>query len=200
MNTRQQRHVVGTLCIVSFLALLFAGCTHDWEFPIAPVNYPQDNKINLKVELRLSKELRNAKWERTIGDTYIIRLGKVLSDNAEMLVRNLFSDVCVTDAIQPPEAEVDAIITPRMVSAERTRPMLIFQQQRTTIMIEWTVKDANGNLIWADTITGEGKSPMGLNEKKNTGKQVKAAVKELFQNSFQAISQSPEIRKFAATH
>ena len=165
-----------------------------------PVNYPQENKIDLKVELRLSKELHNAKWERTIGDTYIIRLGKLLSDNAEVLVRNLFSDVLVTDAIQPPEAAVDAIITPKMVSVERTRPMFIFQQQRTTIMIEWSVKDANGDLIWVDTITGKGKSPMGLNEKKNTGKQVKAAINQLFQKSFQAISQSLEIRKFAATH
>lgn len=199
MDIRQQRHVVGTLCIVSFLALLFAGCTFDWDFPMASVNYPQENKIDLKVELRLSKELRNAKWERTIGDTYIIRLGKVLSDNAEGLVRNLFSDVLVTDATQPSKTAVDAIITPKMVSVERTRPMFIFQQQRTTIMIEWTVKDANGDLIWVDTITGEGKSPMGL-KKKNTENQVKAAVKQLFQKSFQAISQSLEIRKFAATH
>ena len=107
-----------------------------------------------------------------------------------------------SDIGSPAKVKVDAILAPRMVSAERTRPMYIFQEQTTTIILEWMMKDVNGDLIWVDTITGEGKAPMGgpFGEKKNARKQVERALEELFQKSFETMSSSVEIRGFAATH
>ena len=90
MTTKQRRGVVGIMGI-SFLSLVLVGCTTIYEFPMDPVLYPQEDKIDLKVGIHLSEELRNAKWERKQqGDTFIIRLGKALCENAEALYVNCF--------------------------------------------------------------------------------------------------------------
>ena len=79
------------------LVWLLAGCTYVYEVPTnISVNYPAATKIPLSVELRLTDELRAAQWLReSMGDKFVMPLGVVLSDHAEAMSRQLFSEVTV---------------------------------------------------------------------------------------------------------
>jgi hypothetical protein len=80
----------------------------------------------------------------------------------------------------------------------------MFQEQTTSIELEWTLKDLKGDIVWIDIVTGEGKGRMGnparKSGKKAQEKQVQAVMRDLFLKSFDAISTSVEIRQFSDRH
>lgn len=185
--------------------LVLTACTHVYEVPTVPVTeYPATEKVNLVVALRVSDELRTAKWEKHVmGDTFRIPLGETLSQNAEMIARRLFFKVIVTHTAEElANAKVNALLTPKMILAERTAGATAFGESIFTIMLEWTLQDTAGNIVWAETIKGEGHARTGnmFTHKRNAQKQINETIQDLFQRSFHALSASPEIRKFAATH
>src|SRR6266446_215467 len=189
---------------VSLLATLVAGCTHTYSPPKNPVGgFPTVSKIPLNVELRLSDELRAAKWEsHWMGDTWLIPLGGAFTQNAEVVARELFSSVVVTNGNTGPAKDgVNAILTPRMVLVEQNRARWAYGNQVLTVLFEWTLADAQGNTVWVDTIKGESEEVMGtvLTQTSHGEKRVKELLEDLFRKSFQAMSSSPAIREFATT-
>lgn len=181
-----------------------AGCTITFNPPTHPVaGYVSTSKTPLNVELRLSEELRAAKWKGTrAGDTFVIPLGEALAKNAEVVARELFANVVVTNGTTgPAQAGVDAVLTPRMVSAEQTMVIWAFEEQVLTVMLEWILKDPQGNLVWVDTVKGEGETNMGtvFTGISNGQERVKKMLEDLFHKSFQVMSSSRAIRDFAAT-
>jgi len=68
--------VCGLACLFGFLP----GCTVVYNEPSKPVTLEPAGKIDLAVELRLTGELQQAKWEeRVVWDHYIQPLGNALS-------------------------------------------------------------------------------------------------------------------------
>lgn len=183
--------------VVLLTILFITGCAQIvYDIPNEPVSHPQINKLNLRVGLSLSEELRRAKWERP-GYGITVTVGETLTLNAEVMAHALFSSVVAVtnNTIEPVEARVEAVLTPRMVSFVRTQlASPHFGEQISTIILKWTLKDVKGNMIWVDTIAGEGR---GKGTHRKAEEQIEALVEDLFQKSFQAISSSPEIREFA---
>ena len=68
-----------------------------------------------------------------------------------------------------------------------------------SVIFEWTMKDAKGNTVWVDTITGEAQAHGGniFTHRAQTRERVKAVVEDLFRKSFQAISSSASVREVA---
>lgn len=161
--------------------------------------HSQHKKIDLNVNLRLFEALRSAKWERhLIDDTWIIPLGGVFSQNAEMITRQLFSRVVVTsEAASPALDGIDATLTPRMISVDQPWVQGIWNDTIITVIFEWALRDSQGNIVWIDTITAEGREPGGSKSEPTT-KRVKKLLEDLFQKSFDAMSSSREIKEFAA--
>ena len=185
------------------LITFLSGCTHTYNAPKGPVaGYQQTSKIPLRVEVYLSNELRTAKWEKQmLGDTFQIPLGGTFAQNSEVLARELFTSVVVTNgAAVPAKAGVDAILIPRMVLAEQTQAMWAFGTNTLTVMLEWTLKDAQENTIWVDTVKGEGEANAGniFTDGVNGRERVKKMLEDLFHKSFQSISSARAIRDFAA--
>jgi hypothetical protein len=185
---------------VSLLALSLTSCTYTYGVPKEPVVvHSQHKKIDLNVNLRLFEALRSAKWERhLIDDTWIIPLGGVFSQNAEMITRQLFSRVVVTsEAASPALDGIDATLTPRMISVDQPWVQGIWNDTIITVIFEWALRDSQGNIVWIDTITAEGREPGGSKSEPTT-KRVKKLLEDLFQKSFDAMSSSREIKEFAA--
>ncbi len=158
-------------------------------------------KINLKVELRLSEDLRNAKWEMRQGRHILtMPLGENLAANADLLARAAFTEVSVSkNAAGPSGGQVDATLVPKMISSARVPQNARHPEYKMAVILEWALKDKANQLIWIDTITGEGKiSDLGENAEENTAKLTEALVRDLFIKSYEAISSSPEIRAYGA--
>lgn len=184
------------------LLLSLSSCTTVYQSSSYMVtDYPNRNKIDLNVQLCLSPELRNAKWEKSmLGDTYVIPLGEPLGQNAENLSKQIFSRVEVaSDASKPVTKDVEAFLIPRMVLAERTIGVTAFSPCILSVAVEWTMKDLRGELVWVETVEGKGTVNSGnaFTHASNARKQIDAVMADLFHNSFVAITSSPEVSKFA---
>ncbi len=184
-----------------FVLLLFTGCTRVIDVPTEVVEgYPQRDMIDLKVALRITDQLRNAKWEKRLpGKTYTVPMGKAFPQNTEAVARRIFRDVVVeNNKTGPAEPGVDAILIPTLVSFEETS-----DKGLTSIIFRWTLKDLNESVIWEDTIRGGNLALDGASifskRKERINKILNTIVETTFKRSFDAISSSPEIREFAAT-
>jgi len=184
------------------LALIASACSAVWEFQGKPVTYPAATPFDLAVLLQVSQELLNTQWKTGSGDEIIVPIGQALAQNSETLSRTLFSQVLVSkDGSIPAGSSADAVLVPRVISITHTRPLFIWQDQSTTMVFDWTMKQPSGNVVWADTITVREKATMGgmISAKDNTRAHVEAVVARIFQRSFDSISSSPQIRAFAQT-
>lgn len=203
IGKEKARRILRRVCGI-FLVGLLAGCTSVYKAPAnISVNYLAAEKIPLSVELRLTDELRAAQWVRkSMGSTFVMPLGVVLSDHAEAMSRRLFSKVTVTKNNVPDSAPVDsdAVLSIKPVAIERSLGATAFGKSILTVILEWTLTDSNGQLVWVDTIKGQGVKNSGnvFTHKSNASAQIEAMIKDLFEKSYQAISNSPEIRSLAS--
>lgn len=200
MTTRTGSNFFLLRILSIFCVLLVSGCSYTYDPPQLTVRYyPEAQKIDLSVELLLTNEFQNAQWA---DRGFILPLGEALSRNAEAMSRAVFASVVVTRAETSSKARnSDAILTPNMVSAQRTVGATAFSEQITTILLEWTLTDPDGKLIWVDTVQGDGIGLSGnvFTHEAKTQEQAELALTRLFQNSATAISSSPEIRSYART-
>ncbi len=202
IKTKQTKKtkVVQSFFIVIFIFVL-NSCATVYEISEVQVHYPKVDKMDLNILLFLTNEFRNTMWQDQKGEVDLIQLGEHFTKNAEKLSNTLFSNVLVTsDSANHTKTQINAILTPRVVSIKKSYPLIIFQPVITTFIFEWSLKDKKGDLIWIDTITlrlnCDGCTAMGASGKiKNHGQKI---VEELFQQSFDAISSSQEIKEFAA--
>lgn len=186
------------MSVTSFFVLGLVGCTFTMDVPqVAFADYPQSEKINLRVGLRLSEELRNAKSERSEGwDTSVMPLGENLILNSESVARAVFSSVFVTNTATSEEI-VDISLVPRMITSRRNKPNWS-DGWKIAIILEWVLIDKKGETIWADTITAEGRiSLTDLNPTENRRRIMESVLRDLFLKSHKAMLQSPEIKDFA---
>ena len=198
---RTSRFLILSLAVALFV--LASGCTHMMHAPTTTVSsYPATEKINLKIGLAILPELTDAKYEfHFAGDKWLLPLGENLTRNSESLAKQLFSSVTVqnvTTAEALPGMEATLIL--RMKTIEQSSGAAAWTEAATTIVLEWSLKDSKNTVVWADTIRADAKSKLGtaFNRNSNSEKRVKTAIEKAFQDSFRAISTSPEIRKLAA--
>ena len=196
--------ILNRILIIIFITIAFlitAGCTHYSKVPDYSLrNQPNvaiDNKINLSVAFFQNEEFQKAKWEiHVAGDTWLLEIGQQLANNSNELASILFKNVVTTDAATgKTNGQIDAFLTPRVVAIEKSLGAIRGDESITTIVLEWKLEDNQNNLIWIDTVKGEGRSTVpSYDEDVNT-----VLLDDLFRNSFQAMKSSPEIRKFADT-
>jgi len=191
----------------SGLVMLGAGCAHTHHLlelqPHTVGPYPPVAKSDLKIELRITDDLRKAQceWELS-GETWQLPLGPQFALNSEALARHLFSDVVVKNSADAqPDAGADAVLVPRLVTVDRAAGMSAFSESKISGALEWSLKSAKGDIVWIDTIKGEGKNKTGtlFVYKEHMREGARMMLTDVFNKSFQAMSSSPEIRDFAAS-
>ncbi|MDT7044299.1 hypothetical protein [Candidatus Nitronereus thalassa] len=160
-------------------------------------DYPVVKKFDMSVALNLTEEFRSAKWEK---ENRIIPLGEDFSKNAESVTRHLFSRVVVINDERSQEIEkFDALLTPKMVFVDQTSGVTVFHEAVLTATLEWTLKDVKGDILWIDSVRGEGRANEGnmFTRTSNFERRIKALHEDLFRKTFQAMEASHEIRQFA---
>lgn len=162
---------------------------------VSPASYDPVEKINLKTMLYLDEDYQNAKWEtEPMGwEPNVIMLGENFTNNTKNLANNVFSSVVVVNS----ESEIskgkgDVILKPKVKSSKQNRPLWKWHDSTLTVIVEWTLKDTEGNLIWIDTIKGEGVAKLMQDEER-----LQDLIYDLFEKSYKSMSSSPEIRDYA---
>ena len=106
------------------ILLATSGCTIMIKPPAKSfTGYPPAERINLNVGLQLTDELRKAKWEKhSMGDTWVIPIGKAVAENAGVLARQTFSEVVdLRNDESTHDRGVDAVLTPKVAYINRTQ-------------------------------------------------------------------------------
>jgi hypothetical protein len=189
-------------CSLLVLSALFFGCTQTIAVPkVALTDFQDQPKIPLSVVLQVTDELRDAKSVRKEGrNVFIMPLGGNLAVNAELLAQALFTTVQVgNNGTVDLAGAADPILTPKFISSVRIISGFPVEfEYKIAVVLEWTLTDADGNIIWLDTIIGEGRlTDYVANSAEMTRLLLEAMFSDLFHKSYQALSSSPEIRKFA---
>jgi hypothetical protein len=182
MTDTKLNRVLAVCCFV-LMSMLVTGCkrTIIYNEPTEPVALKSVPKIDLNVELCLTETLQNAKHNHT--------------ENSNTYVQPLGGEIAA-----PCSSGTDVILIPALASVERDRPITIYSTQTTSMQFTWTLLDCEGNVLWATTIAGEGKGPMGSPFSKNAGhQQVDAVLQDVFGKSVEEMSASDVIRQYAAS-
>ena len=198
----KRRVFVKKLFIIALLLIIVTGCAVKvLERPYVNVIFANTDKLPIKVDLQITSELRDAKLVVLTDEGYELPLGQSFAENAELLARHLFSQVNVVgEEVSIIETKADAILIPKMISATQTRPVFLPNDAVLQVVFEWKLIDAQGNLIWVDSITAKGISPLGpgLSVRKGTKRRAGILIPDLFKQSFDAMSSSETIKAFTA--
>ena len=183
----------------AFLLLLaLAGCNRVYVPREGLVtSYENSQQMDARIGLWLSEEWRNAKWQKETGsNTATIPLGDTLVVNAEDLAKHLFLTVTNVDSEDISERQdLDAVLIPEMVVIEIAYPVWNFSKSTFSIKVEWTMKDRQGQIIWAETITGEARGYSTTHGEYEES--LHKMLESLFKNSYDALASSVELRRFA---
>jgi len=197
MDDARARQTVYPIIVLLGL-LVTAGCTTNYKVDTkSAVDYGAWDKLDLAVQLQLSDEFSDYTWEHKtgLGDTFRMKLGPALSNNAEALAKGLFRDAVVSRGAA---GGVDGVLTPRVVSVERAMGATALSNMKTIIDLEWALTDRQGKLIWVDTLQGVGEAKTGniFSHKSEGRKQGNRAIEDVFRKSAEAITGSREVRAF----
>jgi len=169
-----------------------------FELKRQDVGIPAGPRIDLNVLLVIDEGLTGAQWkqgERNHATT--LRIGDVLANSAETLADHLFAKVRVIARPdqKPVDALFDAILIPRLVTV--TRGLTAGREETLTGVLEWSLLDDAGKLVWADTVVGEGTSRASRYWNEPAKELGLRMLEDVFSKSHHILSSSAEIRSYA---
>jgi hypothetical protein len=202
-----ERRLVGLCSWAMLIALCLGslGCSSTTKLKATSLgSYPPSNKIPLSVELRMSDEYRKATWSQTIlGMKSNIAFGDALTLNTEEFVRGVFAQCLTTSAREnaPLAAGTKVAVVPQVTEVSAVIPGGGLSKIVTTLAVEMALLDGSGKTIWIESFKTESRgatksSSMKVN--KHFQERFDFMIKDVFQQAFSALSNSPEIKRFAA--
>ena len=195
MKKSLQRILFSSLILIVAISLI--GCAGGvLSVLVEPASYNkvEVEKINLTTMLYLDEAFRNAKWENEpIGfEANVIELGENFTINAKNLANAVFSDVVIiTSQDEISKDKGDVILMPKVKSSKQNRPYVAWNDSTLTVIMEWSLKDTENNLLWITNIKGEGVARVGKDKER-----LQSLINDLFKKSYNAITSSPEIKDY----
>jgi hypothetical protein len=192
-----RRHALAFYLATLAGALLF-GCTTVHKVPQEPfTGYPDAEKIPLDIGIVKTQSLLAAAWDDGMRRG---EFGTALLINTETMAEELFRSAVTVETIET-GAGLGAYLVPNVKFVDSTHGMA-FQDIVTTLRVEWNFTDAEGETIWLETIEGQGITKGGLgfgprNYKVKFTERARIAVDDLFNKTYEALSTSTEIKKYA---
>lgn len=200
MTTHRRRWTRALL--IGVAAVGASACTTVLDHPVKAVQgYAPAQRIDMKVALVLSDELRQARWERSAGgETVVLPFGEHLATNSENVARALFSGVTVQTSPGPVPPEAAGLLVPRMVFIEQSFGIWVWDDANITMGLEWTFKDRDGRVVWVDTVKGTGTNATGnlFTSRTRMTERAGLVIEDVFRKSFDAIAGARALRDFAA--
>ena len=154
--------VGGVFLIVSLLIVFSNGCESGHVNVRRELNIKSPptavKKIPMRVGIFIPPTIKNHSFSNYHGGLAIlnISLGDAMNAGAEMALRKVFSDVVIIDEDEMGFANkgLDAIISPEIV--ENYFEVKIGNNYSCNVTAKWTVIDSSRQMIYMNTISGEG--------------------------------------------
>ncbi len=187
--------------LIAVTAVALSGCVTATKVPdTALIGISDSDPHPMSVELYLTRDFQNATWEKSKGDVWVLPLGDAFVKQSERISHSLFRDVTVVrEGETARTSQVDAVLTPRLVSTKQIDAAWAMGQLTLSVLVEWQLTDSAGKIIWVDTVKGEAAGVAGnvFTGKKHATERLINLQRDLFKNSYDAMAESPEIRAFA---
>jgi len=140
----------------------------------------------------ITDDLKQAKSEVHYGlDTIIIPMGENLVYHTEMMLRNVFTDVIISEYsnIDISKSETSYIMIPKLLFAENATGPWLWSPAKAAIAMEWKMIKRSGEKVWIETITGTYVDKMG-----GTKEAIKQAYTDLLRKSQEQMLSSKILR------
>lgn len=160
------------------------------------------SKVNLNVNVEITKNILEAKYKYMDFEKFSYQLGDNLSKNIDGLSRNIFNKYSLSTEMGVQNAKFDAILIPELIAIEGKAGMWASNDAETAIILQWTLKNQKGDILWVDTVKGVAVSSAGTGAGPNnfavmSNMRIDAAIKDVFLKSHDSIYSSPAIKKIA---
>jgi len=197
----------GVLLITA--GLWMTGCTYTQRLTVNPLEpAPGYEKMPLRATLVLPEALCTytfrTEQSRSL-QTWVYRMGETLCAYAERVTRYSFTDVVVTQAeATTGNGESDLLIRPRLVAILMyfpDFPQSLWEDQEAEVIVEWTMTDGTGRVLWEHTAGGVKRVGAGtfLNRAKLNRNALQQAVDDVFRTFRDLIVSAPELRTLATS-
>ncbi len=192
--------------VLCFITSLLAGCASTTTVvPEKTVIFPTTDKINLNVKVEIKKSILEASYKYLDYEKFSYQLGDNFVKNIESLSRNIFNKYTISNDQESgvANARFDAILIPELVAIEGKTGMWASNDAQTAIILEWTLKNSKGDVLWVDTVKGVAESGAGTGIGPNnfavmSNIRIEAAIKDVFLKSYDSIYSSPAIKKLSS--
>lgn len=180
---------------------LINGCNQGANVKVPTFSdYPQQQKHPLAIALRFDEDYSGYAFiEKYAIGTSQLPLGDALMKNSVFVAEQAFDKVYVAEGSKaeiPKDAR--AVLTPKVISASMSKFISVFDKVDFVIDVEWLMQDRRGNTVWLKTIRGKARNSCGnaFTIISQRDKRIRLAMKDLFNNTYQAFLTSPLIRTF----
>ncbi len=126
-------------------------------------------------------------------------VGKAACAELEPALKDVFTTLTRTeDSSKAGAAQV--VLEPKFADVGSTQKAFAFSNRELTVLVDWTVRDQSGKVIWMETVQGSAKRHMGnaFTHGGNLKHIVNDSVEDMAQQSAAKMSSSPELRKLSA--
>jgi hypothetical protein len=163
--------------------LVCSSCTHYINAPAEPyAEYPAETKKPITVGLIQTEALKNAEWTHP---GFKMPLGANLTMNTALLTQRMFQNAVIADSKGDLGQEVDVVLIPTLLYANRTLGASSFGESIVTVQLGWRATDSSGEPLWIETITGEASGSTGWTDPDDL---LAEALEQLWRGSWQALA------------
>jgi len=151
----------------------------------------RDAKLPLRAALVLTPEFCSTIIKQKAEK---FEVGKAACAELEPALEGTFSSLTrVAEA--PSSGDLQVLLVPRFVNAGATTKVG-FSKKIMVVLLEWTVKDLSGKIVWLETVQGSAKGGQGnlFTYKGDLRRIVEDSVKDAAKQSANKMSSAPELR------
>ena len=127
----------------------------------------------------------------------VVGLGDSLVANAEQIARLGFRQYTVLDEpVLGPDTEIDAVLTPTVLLFDNSIGAIAWGEANDTIQIQWRLDDPRGNMLWIQTVQGNGTGKTGtaFSYIEQREKRISDMLEEAFSKSLRELTSSSDVR------
>jgi hypothetical protein len=125
-------------------------------------------------------------------------VGKYACTELEPVLKGIFTSLTrVDDSSKAGEAQV--VLEPKFADVGATEKGFAFSNRELVVVVEWTVRDQSGKVLWIETVQGSAKRHMGnaFTYGSNLKHIVEDSVQDMAQQSAGKMSNAPELLKMS---
>jgi hypothetical protein len=157
---------------------------------------PAQQKLSLTAALVLTPEFcetvnKKGAEKFPVGKTACTELEPALKSSFASLTR-------VDDSSKAGDAQV--VLEPKFADVGATQKAFAFSSRELVVLVEWTVRDQSGKVVWLETVQGSAKRHIGnaFTHGSNLKHIVEDSVQDMAEQSAAKMSSSPQLLALSA--